>query len=232
MHDSYFDASIWPERVKALVPGFGQTCVLGSHIFIHPAYRKCQSGLPIKQVVCALSMAHLNGTKPDVLLGMVRIERGLDKVFRNSGAISLVDEVIWWYYIQVGLIALFPARVPLSASSPLWRFRPPLLAVARMIRRLLTTLSVLLGLGFTLGGRQPQPYAAISSLPGTTPHVFFLNLSSRRPGSALDRHLGRPSALHHQPTSLRLFSGSVRTNCAGATGRNRDARGCPEGNRQ
>jgi hypothetical protein len=113
LHDSYFDASIWPKSVMARVPGLGQTCVLGSHIFIRPDYRKRTSGLPLKEIVCALSMAHLNGTRPDVLLGMVRVDRGLDKVFQDSGAIALTTDEIWWYHIKVGLIAMFPGRAPL-----------------------------------------------------------------------------------------------------------------------
>jgi hypothetical protein len=113
LHDSYFDAGIWPDHVKARVPSLGQTCVLGSHIFIHRDYRKSKTGVPIKEIVCSLCMAHVNGTKPDVLLGIVRVDRGIDKVFQHSGALSLVSEEIAWYRIKLGLIALFPGRAPL-----------------------------------------------------------------------------------------------------------------------
>jgi hypothetical protein len=116
LHDSYFDAAIWPEHVKARVPDLGQTCALGSHIFIRPDYRKRTSGLPIKQIVCSLSMAHVNGTRPDVFLGIVRTDRGIDKVFHDSGAISLVSDAIGYYHMKLGLIALFPGRAPLPIN--------------------------------------------------------------------------------------------------------------------
>jgi hypothetical protein len=111
--DSYFSPSIWPDSVKAIVPSLGQTCLLGSHIFIDPDFRKGKSGLPIKNIVCSLSLAHVNGTKPDVFLGMTRIDRGISKVFHDSGAVSLHENVNW-YQIPVDLIAFFPKAVPLK----------------------------------------------------------------------------------------------------------------------
>jgi hypothetical protein len=111
IRDSYFAPSIWPEEVRAVVPQLGRTCVLGSHIFIDPEFRKSKSGLPIKNIVCSLSMAHINGTRPDVLLGMTRVDRGIDKVFHDSGAISLHANANW-YQIPVDLIALFPKAAP------------------------------------------------------------------------------------------------------------------------
>ncbi len=113
IHDSYFTPSIWPESVKAIVPSLGETCLLGSHIFIDPDFRKGKSGLPIKNIVCSLSLAHVAGTKPDVLLGMTRLDRGISKVFHDSGAVSLHPNVSW-YQIPVDLIALFPKSIPIT----------------------------------------------------------------------------------------------------------------------
>lgn len=113
IYDSYFASSIWPDSVKAIVPSLGQTCLLGSHIFIDPEFRRSKSGLPIKNIVCSLCLAHVNGTKPDVLIGMTRIDKGIDKVFHDSGAISLHSNT-HWYQIPVDLIALFPKEVPIS----------------------------------------------------------------------------------------------------------------------
>jgi hypothetical protein len=110
--DSYFLPAIWPASVRERVLGLGHSCLLGSHIFIHPDFRKSRSGLPTKNVVCALSMAHVNGTRPDVLLGAARIDRGLHKVFHDSGAESLHDGASW-YHIPVDLIALYPRRAPI-----------------------------------------------------------------------------------------------------------------------
>jgi hypothetical protein len=113
IHDSYFTSSIWPRSVVEKVPSLGQSCMLGSHIFIDPEFRKRSSGLPIKHIVCALSLTHVAGTRPDVLIGMTRIDRGIHKIFHDSGAISLHPNVSW-YHIPVDLIALFPKRVPIK----------------------------------------------------------------------------------------------------------------------
>lgn len=114
--DSYFSSAIWPESVKQKVPTLGQTCLLGSHVFIDPAFRKSKSGLSTKNIVCALSLTHMNGTRPDVLIGMTRIDRGMHKIFHDSGAISL-HPTVNWYHIPVDLIALFPKKVPISIDQ-------------------------------------------------------------------------------------------------------------------
>ena len=116
LYDSYFTPAIWPASVKALIPTLGHSCLLGSHIFIHPAFRKYQSGLPTKNIVCALSMAHVNGTRPDVLLGVARIDKGIHKVFHNCGAISLGGDTSW-YHVPVDLIALFPKKAPIPIDE-------------------------------------------------------------------------------------------------------------------
>jgi hypothetical protein len=115
-HDSYFMPSTWPPSVRALIPSLGETCLLGSHIYIHPEFRRHRSGLPIKNIVCALSMAHVNGTRPDVLLGITRVDRGIDKVFHEAGAISLRTDARW-FHIPVDLIALFPKKHPMPIAA-------------------------------------------------------------------------------------------------------------------
>jgi len=116
LHDSYFTSTIWPPSVKARIPTLGQSCVLGSHIFIHPAFRKCNSGLPIKNIVCAASMTHINAARPDVLLGAARIDKGIHKVFHDAGAVSLRADASW-YHIPVDLIALFPGKTPMRVDA-------------------------------------------------------------------------------------------------------------------
>jgi hypothetical protein len=115
IHDSFFTPSIWPDSVKAIIPSLGHTCVLGSHLFIDPDFRKSRSELPIKNIVSALSLTHIYGTKPDVLIGMTRIDKGLNKLFHDSGATSLHAGVSW-YQIPVDLIALFPKKSPLTLN--------------------------------------------------------------------------------------------------------------------
>jgi hypothetical protein len=116
IYDSYFTPSIWPDSVKEKVPTLGQTCLLGSYIYIAPEFRKRRSGLPIKNIVCALSLVHLNGTQPDVMLGMTRIDRGVHKIYHDSGAVSLHPNVSW-YHVPIDLIALFPKKVPIKIDA-------------------------------------------------------------------------------------------------------------------
>lgn len=116
LYDSYFTSTIWPAAVRELVPTLGESCLLGSHIFIHPDYRRCKTALPIKAIICSLSMAHINGTRPDVLLGAARIDKGISKLWHEGGAVSL-DAGASWYHIPVDLIALYPKRTPITVPA-------------------------------------------------------------------------------------------------------------------
>ena len=107
--DSFFSSTIWPEEVKQKLPALGATFVLGSHVFIDPAYRKSASGLPTKNILCALSFAHLNGTRPDVVLGMMRKDKSMHDIFYKSGAIMLHGDTNW-YQIPVDLVAFQPKK--------------------------------------------------------------------------------------------------------------------------
>jgi hypothetical protein len=118
--DSYFTSAMWPEEAKGAVPTLGDTCMLGSHLYIDPEFRKSRSGLPIKGIVCSLCFAHVNGTRPDVVLGMVRIDRGLNKLFHDGGAVSLHTAVNWCQKIPLDLIAFFPKKAPI-VIDPLYK---------------------------------------------------------------------------------------------------------------
>jgi hypothetical protein len=115
VHDSYFTPAIWPEDIKAIIPSFGQVGLLGSHIFLDLDFRRGKSELPISSIVCSLSLAHASGTKPDVFLGVTRMDRGINKVFHDSGAISLRAGASW-YQIPIDLIALFPKEIPITVD--------------------------------------------------------------------------------------------------------------------
>lgn len=118
IHDSYFSSAIWPESAREIIPELGTTCMLGSHLFIDPEFRKRRSELSIKAIVCSLCFAHVNGTRPDVLLGAVRIDRGLHKLFHDCGATSLHATAINWYErIPLDLIALFPKLAPIAIDA-------------------------------------------------------------------------------------------------------------------
>ena len=131
IYDSYFAPSLWPEDIKAIIPSFGQVGLLGSHIFLDPDFRRSKFDLPIKDIVCSLSLAHASGTKPDVFLGVTRVDRGIDKIFHGSGAVSLRRDVSW-YQIPVDLIALFPKEIPIAIDP---RYREVVEAIGRTCDR-------------------------------------------------------------------------------------------------
>jgi len=115
IQDSYFTPAMWPDEARSVVPSLGQTCMLGSHLYIDPEFRKARSELPIKAIVCSLCFAHVNGTRPDVLLGMVRIDRGLDRLFHDGGAVSLHHGAVnWCQKIPLDLVAFFPRAAPIA----------------------------------------------------------------------------------------------------------------------
>jgi hypothetical protein len=112
LYDAGVTPAIWPAGVQAMVPGPGQTCLLGSHIYIHPEFRMGRTGLPIQDIVRALSMAHASGTRPDVVLGAAR----LDDAAHEGGAISLHANASWCH-VPADLIALFPNRRPIEVDA-------------------------------------------------------------------------------------------------------------------
>jgi hypothetical protein len=116
IHDSYLTSAIWPENIRVIILSLGQVCLLGSHIFLDMDFRRGRSELPISSIVCSLSLAHVRGTKPDVLLGVTRIDRGINKGFHDGGAISPTTDASW-YQIPVDLIALLPKKIPITVDS-------------------------------------------------------------------------------------------------------------------
>ncbi len=113
--DTFFNPSLWPEGVLGQLPSLGNSCVLGSHIFIDPDFRKNSSGLSTKNLLCALSFGHLNGTAPDVVLGMMRKDKNMHGVFYKSGAVTLHPDT-HWYQIPVDLVAFFPSKKAITVD--------------------------------------------------------------------------------------------------------------------
>jgi hypothetical protein len=130
--DSYFDPDIWPEPVRAMIPELGNVCALGSHIFVHHDFRGGKAGVSIRNVMCSLAIMRLQHTGLDLMLGMVRTDRGMDRVFQDNGSVTLARTR--WHNWPIDLIALFPKTDPVvmdprtaaavqmavDASSALW----------------------------------------------------------------------------------------------------------------
>lgn len=109
--DSYFSPDVWPASVLELIPTLGDSCMLGSHLFVHPDFRGGRGGISIRAVMCTLSLLSFKHRAPDLMLGMVRVDRGMDRVFRDNGSVTLARSN--WYHLPVDLIALFPGVAPI-----------------------------------------------------------------------------------------------------------------------
>lgn len=110
IEDSYF--RVWPEDSKRELLQLGKNCVLGSQISIAPQYRKLFSNLPTKQIISYLSLYHLKDQGFDVVVGMMRADKGMEEVFYQSGARCLAKKQMY-YDIPVDLVVFLPKLKPI-----------------------------------------------------------------------------------------------------------------------
>jgi hypothetical protein len=93
-----------------MIPDLGNSCALGSHIFVRPDLRGGSAGVSLRSVMCALSLLRQERLAPDLMLGAVRTDRGMDRTFRDGGSVTLARVI--WRGLPVDLIAVFPGVVP------------------------------------------------------------------------------------------------------------------------
>jgi hypothetical protein len=82
--DSFF--SYWPAELKTSVLKPGRKLVIGSQITIAPEGRSSRLGVDLKMVISGLSLARVWASGPDVVVGMMRVDKGMNKVFESMGA--------------------------------------------------------------------------------------------------------------------------------------------------
>lgn len=116
LDDSFFKGGQWPNDALLKLPALGNTFALASHAFVHPDFRKINSGLPTKNLVCALSFVQANAAESDVFLAMMRKDRGMHSLFQRCGGSILVEDVSF-YHIPVDLMAAYPARAQIEIET-------------------------------------------------------------------------------------------------------------------
>lgn len=115
--DSFFQYP-WTEQARAALNDHGQDgwAVLGSQITVDRAYRKSHSASGIKFLISFLSLEHAQRLGVDVILGRMRVDKGMDKVFYQAGAITL-DSRVPYHGTEVDLVAFYPKRDPVRIPA-------------------------------------------------------------------------------------------------------------------
>ena len=127
MKDSYFNP--WSQESMEKLKSQGPNVALGSQITIHPDFRKTKLGGHVKELTTYLSLRQLMERKVDAISGMMRVDKGMNKLFYDSGAHPVATEVVYRNF-QLDLVAFFPRLTPLkidpqfkSAVENLWQNR-------------------------------------------------------------------------------------------------------------
>lgn len=108
--DSYFKDS-WSQIEINRLKKIGGIGVLGSQISVAKGYRREEAKIDIKRLISFLSLRHLQNKGVDVILGMMRLDRGMGKVFYEAGAEALALNRPY-FGTSVDLVALFPKKNP------------------------------------------------------------------------------------------------------------------------
>jgi len=110
--DSFFQYP-WTEKAQATLNDHGQDgwAVLGSQITIDRSYRKSHSASGIKFLISFLSLEYAQRSGVDVILGRMRVDKGMDKVFYQAGAVAL-DSRVPYYDTTIDLVAFYPKHDP------------------------------------------------------------------------------------------------------------------------
>ncbi len=106
--DSYFKDS-WSEVEISKLKKIGGLGVLGSQISVAKSYRREEADIDIKRLISFLSLKHLQNQGVDVILGMMRLDRGMGKVFYEAGAEALALDRPY-YGTNVDLVAFYPKK--------------------------------------------------------------------------------------------------------------------------
>ena len=87
------------------------TLHIGTQITIDPTFRKSSSGLGTKLLISFLSIERARQVGVDVILGMMRIDRGMHTLYYQVGAVP-ISENIPFNKSSADLIAFFPKEKP------------------------------------------------------------------------------------------------------------------------
>lgn len=106
--DSYFQYS-WTEKETSALKSGGGIGVLGSQITVDPLFRRPMGDLSMKYLTSFLSLYYAHQLNVDVILGMMRVDRGMDRVFYEAGARQLAPRMPY-FDVLVDLVAFYPKQ--------------------------------------------------------------------------------------------------------------------------
>ena len=116
LDDSYFKS--WSDKGLSNVKKLGRFGVMGSQIAVAPNFRKTEGEISIKHLISALSLYHLKQAEPDFILGMMRLDKSMEQVFFDMGAILIDDEAGQYYDKRFAYLAFVPQQKPIKIPAP------------------------------------------------------------------------------------------------------------------
>jgi hypothetical protein len=126
LDDSYFRA--WPREAIAALTAHGSKVCIGSNLAILEPWRSAARGFSVKQLLMGLAVQRFLASSADSMAGMVRNDRGMDRLVYGMGAAPLAHNVVI-HGIESDLVGFFrgnlaarPSRKALSfLIEKLWR---------------------------------------------------------------------------------------------------------------
>jgi hypothetical protein len=115
LRDSYFKFWGWSDEALKKLMANGTKIALGSQITIHPDFRKLKLGGQVKELITGLSLRSFQGRSFDAVAGMMRNDKGLDRVFYDCGAFPLVKDVSSRNF-KLDFVAFFPKLRPIQVD--------------------------------------------------------------------------------------------------------------------
>lgn len=104
LDDSYFRA--WPSAALAALMAHGPRVCIGSNLAILKPWRSTARGLPLKEVLMGLAVQRFLSSNADAMAGMVRNDRGMDRLVYRMGAAPLAEDVVI-HGIESDLVGFF-----------------------------------------------------------------------------------------------------------------------------
>lgn len=123
-YDSYFE--IWPEFALAQLLRDGPKIIVASQLVVAQPYRglTCE-GLTLKYLIQSMSMKVLESSACDAMTGIMRKDRGMDKIGSKNGSTILAQDLIM-HNVAVDLICFYRRSLTFPKNSvveDLWNQR-------------------------------------------------------------------------------------------------------------
>jgi hypothetical protein len=114
--DSYFKNS-WSAKEIDYLKSLKGSVLLGSQISVDKNFRNAATGMDLKRLISFVSLKHAQNRGVNVILGMMRVNRGMEKVFIEAGG-NILAQNRDYFDVKVDLIAFFPKIEPVLIPDP------------------------------------------------------------------------------------------------------------------